>query len=81
MQINVAQLLQEPIGSTRIYQVDDIVVGDEGENYRVSGECQLLRTQRSVLVKCRLNTDVSLTCSRCLTDFHHMTQVHDRNVV
>ena len=69
MQINVAQLLQESIGSTRKYQVDEIVVGDNGNDYRVSGECQLLRTQRSILVKCRLTTDARLTCSRCLTDF------------
>lgn len=69
MQINVAQLLQESIGSTRKYQVDEVVTGDTGNDYRVSGECQLLRTQRSILVKCRMNTDTTLTCSRCLVDF------------
>lgn len=71
MQINVAQLLQESIGSTRKYRVDETVTGDDGNDHHVSGECQLLRTQRSILVKCRLNTDANLTCSRCLTDFKY----------
>jgi uncharacterized protein len=69
MQINVAQLLQESIGSTRKYQVDEVVAGDDGSDHRVTGDCQLLRTQRSLLVRCKLNTDARLTCSRCLTDF------------
>lgn len=69
MQINVAQLLQESIGSTRKYQVNETLTGDDGNDHRVSGDCQLLRTQRSILVKCRMNTNVNLTCSRCLADF------------
>jgi uncharacterized protein len=69
MQINVAQLLQESIGSIRKYQIDEVVAGDDGNDHRVTGDCQLLRTQRSLLVKCKLNTDAGLTCSRCLADF------------
>jgi len=69
MQINVAQLLQESIGSTRKYQVDEVVTGDEGNDHRLYGECQLLRTQSSILVKCQLNTDTELICSRCLAAF------------
>jgi uncharacterized protein len=70
MQINVSQLLREPIGAVRDYQVDGIVhdIGD-GKGYQVRGECQLLRTQRSVLTRCTLDTEVELTCSRCLSQF------------
>ena len=72
MQINVSQLLQEPIGSKRDYQVNEVVdsTGD-GKGSLIQGECILLRTQRSILTKCALNTEVELTCSRCLSPFHH----------
>jgi uncharacterized protein len=69
MQINVSQLLQEPIGSSRHYEVNETAVFDNGSTHLFTGECHLLRTQRSILVKCRLDTDVELTCSRCLTAF------------
>ncbi len=69
MQINVSQLLQEPIGSSRRYQVNETAVFDNGSTHQLTGECQLLRTQRSVLVKCQVDTDAELTCSRCLTAF------------
>ena len=72
MQINVSQLLREPIGSTRDYQVDEVanIYGD-GKSYPLQGEVSLLRTQRSILAKCVLNTAVELTCSRCLSRFRH----------
>ena len=72
MQINVSQLLQEPIGSTRDYQFDEVVdnTGD-GKDGQIQGKCSLLRTQRSILAKCMLNTEVELTCSRCLSPFRH----------
>jgi uncharacterized protein len=69
MQINVSQLLQEPIGSSRHYQVNEAAVSENGSTHQLKGECRLLRTQRSILVKCKLDTDAELTCSRCLTKF------------
>jgi uncharacterized protein len=69
MQINVSQLLQEPIGSSRHYQVNEAAAFENGNTHQLKGECQLLRTQRSILVKCTLETTVDLTCSRCLTTF------------
>jgi uncharacterized protein len=70
MQINVSQLLQEPVGSIREHQVNEVIdSADDGKGYLVQGECRLLRTQRSILVKCRLSTAVELTCSRCLSLF------------
>ena len=72
MQINVSQLLQEPIGALRDYKISEVVdiIGD-GEGSLVEGDCRLLRTQRSILATCSLSTNVKLTCSRCLNQFSH----------
>jgi uncharacterized protein len=74
MQINVAQLLQEPIGSIREYDINEIIAGLDGHEHRISGECQLLRTQGRILVKCHLNTNAELICSRCLTTFQQLLE-------
>jgi uncharacterized protein len=76
MQINVSQLLQEPIGSTREYEInaaDEII--DDGKEYNVRGKCHLMRTQRSILVKCTLDAEVELNCSRCLSRFRHPLKI------
>jgi len=77
MQINVSQLLQESIGAMRDYQVNEAtdIIGD-GKKYTFQGECHLLRTQRSILVKCALNTEVELTCNRCLGQFRHPLKIN-----
>ena len=67
LQINVSQLMKSPVGATRKYQIDESNVGDD--NLSVDGEVTLLRTGRSILVTGRLNTDVDLTCARCLGEF------------
>jgi uncharacterized protein len=76
MQINVSQLLQEPIGSTREHKFDDAadILGD-GKKQRVRGECRLLRIRRGILVKCSLETEVELTCGRCLKRFSHPLKI------
>jgi len=68
IQINVAQLLKEPVGSTRSYEVDDAVEIADGDR-TVKGQVNLIRTNRGILVKGALNTEMELTCSRCLTEF------------
>ena len=76
MDMNVSQLLRDPIGSTRVFQIDETVdiIGD-GKNHKIQGKCNMLRTQRSILVKCALNTEVELTCSRCLGKFRHPLKI------
>lgn len=76
MQINVSQLLQEPIGSTREYEIDEDteIIGD-GNAYKIQGSCRLMKTQRSVLVKCALDVEVELTCNRCLSRFRHPLKI------
>jgi uncharacterized protein len=76
VQINVSQLLQESIGSTRAYEINEAadIIGD-GKEYAVKGNCRLLRTQRSILVKCKLKTAVELSCCRCLGRFRQPLEI------
>jgi uncharacterized protein len=67
-EINVAQLLKSPIGSTRSYDIDETVKTGDGSS-PVRGVVTLLRTNRGILVTGKLDTDVELTCSRCLGRF------------
>jgi len=70
MQMNVSQLLKAPIGSTRNHEVSgtiEISGGDVGS--KVYGEVKLLRTNRGILVRGTLHTEVQVTCSRCLSLF------------
>ena len=68
MQINVSQLLKESTGAKRNYQVADIVDGADSVGM-VEGEVRLLRTNRGILARGTLNTEVEVTCSRCLSSF------------
>jgi uncharacterized protein len=70
MQINVAQLLKAPIGSTRDYEIKQVIdITGDGASSLVQGKVSLMRTDRSILVKGTLDTGVELTCSRCLSPF------------
>lgn len=70
VQINVSQQLQAPIGSTRDYELNEIM-DIAGSNSLVQGEIGLMRTDRSILAKGTLNTEITLTCSRCLSSFSY----------
>jgi len=71
VQINISQLLKEPIGSTRNIEIKGIVdiIQDTGSD--IQGEVILTRTDRGVLAKGTLYTEVEITCSRCLSLFKH----------
>lgn len=64
---NVAQLIQEPTGSERHYQIADTMrdVSDEGET-TVSGAVRLVRTNRGILAYASVDAVVPDLCSRCL---------------
>ena len=68
MQINVSQLLKASIGSIRDYEVSGIV-DIAGSGCLVQGEVRLIRTNRGILVKGTLYTEIEVTCSRCLSMF------------
>lgn len=77
MQINVSQLLQESIGATREYRINEVVdLAGDGELSRIKGDCRMLRTQRSILVTCSLSTEFKLTCSRCLSQFSYPLDIN-----
>jgi uncharacterized protein len=68
MQTNVAQLLKAPVGSIRTLPIDDVLT-ENGVEYRVRGEVTLVRSNTSILVQGRLETQTEMTCSRCLKPF------------
>jgi uncharacterized protein len=68
MKINVAQQLREPVGSARQYAIDE--TGEDG--FLIQGDLQLLRTNRSILVRGRIETSAREICSRCLNEFEHV---------
>jgi len=65
MRINVAQLLKEPVGSSRRYQISE-TLGQEGIDL-VKGEVTLVRTNRSILVQGAVVANAAAVCSRCLS--------------
>lgn len=68
MQINVAQLLKEPVGAKRSYKIDELA-GENDENH-VTGEIDLIRTNRGILVMGTLVTEIIGSCARCLGPAH-----------
>jgi len=69
MQFNVAQLLKEPIGATRTYQLDESLIGLDPELIPLSpltGTLRLLRTHSGVLATGQFAATVQVDCGRCL---------------
>jgi uncharacterized protein len=71
MRFNVAQLVQEPIGSSRQYtfEEDAFDLGEEFGRGRVEGRVKAIRTRRGLLLTGHLKATPRLVCSRCLVDF------------
>jgi uncharacterized protein len=74
MEINVAQLLKEPVGAKRSYRMDE-PAGENNENH-VEGEVNLTRTNRGILVTGELTADIQGSCSRCLGPACVRTTLH-----
>ncbi len=72
MQINVAQLLKEPVGSTRTVAVEGDIRLD-GDKARLSGQVLLTRLDRSILVSGKIWARLVQICSRCLREFETTT--------
>jgi len=72
MQINVSQLLKAPIGSIRNYEVKGIIDIAGNNKGSIAGDrTKFLRTDRGILAKVKLHTEVEVTCSRCLSSFNY----------
>jgi uncharacterized protein len=68
MRYNVAQLLKEPIGSTRNYRLDESLTGPDPFADWVSGTVRLLKTHQGILASADLAVTARVTCGRCLTE-------------
>jgi uncharacterized protein len=69
MRYNVAQLLKEPIGSSRDYLLDESFTGTQRFAEAARGPVNILRTHRGILVRATLRVHSTLACSRCLDSF------------
>lgn len=72
MEFNVSQLLMQPSGSSREYQLDDVAdIAADIRGVRIQGTVSLLRTNKSVWVSAKLFSAIDSECGRCLTPFSH----------
>ena len=65
MLINVSQLLKSSIGTSRDYEVSEII-NIAGNNSTVKGKVRLIRTDLGVLAQGTLYAGIKIACSRCL---------------
>ncbi len=70
MELNVSQLLMEPSGSSREYEIDDPLSRADVDIW-IRGVAELIRTNRSVWVSARLRSELDAECGRCLTPYSH----------
>jgi len=72
VQINVATLLQEPVGNTRTLSIEDEDIRAPSFDYNriINGDVRLIRTERGVLASVRVKLDIPLECARCLDEFN-----------
>ena len=75
MHYNVAQLMMEPTGSIRSYQLDEPLDGPQSSRDRATGTVKILRTHQGVLVTARISTQVQTTCGRCLSEFQRLSSL------
>lgn len=71
MRWNVAGLLQDDVGSTRLYDLNQAPYEiDPGifTTEPLTGEVRLMRTNRGIVADVRVQTRIRQECSRCLED-------------
>jgi uncharacterized protein len=69
LQCNVAQLLKEPLGSCRDFEVKSAGLTLDGiQTGPMRGKVKLIRTNRSILAQGKINSSVKVECSRCLKE-------------
>ena len=76
MYYNVAQLLKEPIGSTRSRSLNGSVPFPDGAtNNSPVDQLSLMRTDRGIWVSARLAVRLWVNCSRCLKRFRYPVRI------
>lgn len=77
-QFNVAQLLKQPSGTRRVYDINTADVSPLDDELKVvapfRGQVRFTRVGNGILVTGDLGTTVELECSRCLSTFQTTTQ-------
>lgn len=79
MQFNVAQMLKQPIGATRVYELNEEIEGLDPELVPLSplnGEVRLLRTHSGILASGDLSISLEVTCNRCLEPVEMPVSIH-----
>lgn len=79
MEFNVAQLLKQPIGATRDYEIDDEIEGLDPGLVPLSplqGKVRLLRTHSGVLMRADLQLVLEVSCNRCLEPVEIPVEFH-----
>lgn len=66
MQVNVAQLLKEPVGSTRTYDIDEVLSANSTDEQFLTGEIKFTRIEKGIFVKGEITTSGHGACARCL---------------
>ena len=70
MNYNVSQLLKEPTGSEREFDINEGEFSDSGYTVNgAAGRVRMVRTHQGIWVQGWLTVRVEQDCSRCLTDF------------
>ena len=75
MRYNLAQLLKEPTGSSREFNLDESFTGPDRVAETASGPVSFLRTHRGVLARATLEIRANLACGRCLGDYGHSSNL------
>jgi len=78
MDFHVSQILREPMGSRREYDVAERCAGDvsAATSFPVEGHVTLLRTDAGILTTADLASTVETTCGRCLAPAHVPVDIH-----
>ena len=67
MYYNVAQLLKEPVGSTRTYRITEPIPIGGGDTHTLSrGQLSFMRTDKGIWMSAKVEVHAWITCSRCL---------------
>ena len=70
MRFNVSQLIREPSGSTRTFDMKEkMFFENEIEDCKITGAVRLLRTDLGVWISADLQSKVQSECRRCLKNY------------
>ncbi|HZU14691.1 MAG TPA: DUF177 domain-containing protein [Chloroflexota bacterium] len=70
VQFNVSQLLQDPFGATRSYDLtEDAIDLDDSVARDVRGHVKFTHTNFGIMAQVEADAEMDLTCARCLEQF------------